>query len=103
MRFTVWTSHLNHQTRAARPVAVPCSPRLKEKDCAHDVAAAADVALRGRFYERFADRTVEIGRRVVFQAAGEALTCEVRQSSRCDRHTFSASKVGKHVNLRLSF
>lgn len=26
------------------------------------------------FYERFADRAVEIGRRVVFQAAGEAPT-----------------------------
>jgi phosphate uptake regulator len=76
---------------------------LKEKDWAHDVAAAADVALLGRFYERCADRAVEIGRRVVFQAAGEAPTCGVRESSRCDRHTFGASKVGKHVNLRLSF
>ena len=54
---------------------------LKEKDWAHDVAAAADVALAGRFDERFADRAVEIGRRVVFRAAGEAPTCEVRQSS----------------------
>jgi phosphate uptake regulator len=84
-------------------VAVPGSPILKEKDWAHDVAAAVDVAVVGRFDERFADRAVEIGRRVVFRAAGEAPTCELRQSSRCDPHTFGASKVGKRVNLRLPF
>lgn len=33
-------------------------------------AAAVDVALLGRFYERFADHAVEIGRRVVFQETG---------------------------------
>ena len=54
---------------------------LKDKDWAHDLAAAADVAVVGWFDERFADRAVEIGRRVVFRAAGEAPTCEVRQSS----------------------
>ena len=44
---------------------------LKDKEWAHGVAAAVDVALLGRFYERFADHAVEIGRRVVFQATGE--------------------------------
>ena len=34
------------------------------------VSSAVDVALLGRFYERFADHTVEIGRRVVFEATG---------------------------------
>jgi phosphate transport system protein len=34
------------------------------------VPAAVDVALLGRFYERFADHAVEVGRRVVFQATG---------------------------------
>jgi phosphate transport system protein len=29
-----------------------------------------DVALLGRFYERFADHAVEIGRRVVFETTG---------------------------------
>jgi phosphate transport system protein len=33
--------------------------------------SAVDVALLGRFYERFADDAVEIGRRVIFQANGE--------------------------------
>jgi phosphate transport system protein len=37
----------------------------------HDgVSAAVDVALLGRYYERFADHAVEIGRRVVFEATG---------------------------------
>jgi phosphate transport system protein len=34
------------------------------------VTSAIDVALLGRFYERFADHAVEIGRRVVFEATG---------------------------------
>lgn len=34
------------------------------------VAAATDVALLGRFYERFADHAVDIARKVIFQASG---------------------------------
>jgi phosphate transport system protein len=34
------------------------------------VSSAVDVALLGRFYERFADHAVEIGKRVVFEATG---------------------------------
>jgi phosphate transport system protein len=37
----------------------------------HGVAAAIDVTLLGRFYERFADHTVEVARRVIFQATGK--------------------------------
>ncbi len=36
----------------------------------HGVSAAVDLALLGRFYERFADHAVEVGRRVVFQVTG---------------------------------
>jgi phosphate transport system protein len=36
----------------------------------HGVPSAVDVALLGRFYERFADHAVEVGRRVVFQVTG---------------------------------
>lgn len=36
----------------------------------HGVTAAVDAALLGRFYERFADHTVQIARRVIFQATG---------------------------------
>jgi phosphate transport system protein len=44
---------------------------LKDKNWAHGVATAVDLTLLGRFYERFADHAVEIGRRVIFQATGE--------------------------------
>lgn len=37
---------------------------------AHGVAAAVDITLLSRFYERFADHAVEIARRVIFQASG---------------------------------
>jgi phosphate transport system protein len=36
----------------------------------HGISAAVDVALLSRFYERFADHAVEVGRRVVFQVTG---------------------------------
>jgi phosphate transport system protein len=36
----------------------------------HGVAAAVDTALLGRFYERFADHAVEVGRCVVFMVTG---------------------------------
>ncbi|RVW06456.1 phosphate signaling complex protein PhoU [Rhodococcus spongiicola] len=37
----------------------------------HGVAAAVDVTLLGRFYERFADHTVEVARRVIFLVTGK--------------------------------
>lgn len=45
---------------------------LMDKKWAHGVASAVDITLLGRFYERFADHAVEIGRRVVFEATGRA-------------------------------
>jgi phosphate transport system protein len=44
---------------------------MMDKDWSHGVAAAVDVTLLGRFYERFADHAAEIGRRIVFQVTGE--------------------------------
>lgn len=43
---------------------------LMDSEWNHGVAAAVDITLLGRFYERFADHAVEIGRRVVFEATG---------------------------------
>jgi phosphate transport system protein len=43
---------------------------LMDRQWDHDVQCAVDVALLGRFYERFADHAVQIGRRVIFQATG---------------------------------
>jgi phosphate transport system protein len=37
----------------------------------YGVAAASDVVLLGRFYERFADNAVDIARKVIFQASGQ--------------------------------
>jgi phosphate transport system protein len=44
---------------------------LMDREWKHGVPAAIDVALLGRFYERFADHAVQVGRRVVFQATGK--------------------------------
>jgi phosphate transport system protein len=43
---------------------------LMDPEWSHGVAAAVDITLLGRFYERFADHAVEIGRRIVFEATG---------------------------------
>jgi phosphate transport system protein len=43
---------------------------LMDREWRHGVAAAVDVTLLGRFYERFADHAVEISRRVIFQVTG---------------------------------
>jgi phosphate transport system protein len=44
---------------------------LMDREWKHGVAAAVDVTLLGRYYERFADHAVEVGRRVIFQATGQ--------------------------------
>ncbi|MBM7367540.1 phosphate signaling complex protein PhoU [Gordonia hydrophobica] len=44
---------------------------MMDREWEHGVAAAVDVTLLGRYYERFADHAVLIGRRVVFQATGK--------------------------------
>ncbi|BBZ68689.1 MAG: phosphate signaling complex protein PhoU [Mycolicibacterium insubricum] len=43
---------------------------LMDREWRHGVAAAVDVTLLGRFYERFADHAVEVARRVIFQVTG---------------------------------
>jgi phosphate transport system protein len=50
---------------------------LMDKQWEHGVAAAVDVTLLGRFYERFADHAVEIGRRVIFEATGQQSPSDV--------------------------
>jgi phosphate transport system protein len=44
---------------------------LMDREWRHGVAAAVDVTLLGRFYERFADHAVEVARRVIFQVTGK--------------------------------
>ena len=43
---------------------------LMDRDWKHGIAAAVDVTLLSRYYERFADHAVAIGRRIIFQATG---------------------------------
>ena len=41
---------------------------LMDRQWKHGVVAAVDVTLLGRYYERFADHAVQIGRRIIFKA-----------------------------------
>ena len=50
------------------------STLLMDPEWKHGIAAAVDVTLLGRYYERFADHAVEIARRVIFQATGTTKT-----------------------------
>ncbi|MEV0055803.1 phosphate signaling complex protein PhoU [Saccharopolyspora shandongensis] len=47
---------------------------LMSPEWSHGVAAAVDVTLLGRFYERFADHAVSVARRVVFVVTGKMPT-----------------------------
>jgi phosphate transport system protein len=44
---------------------------LMDREWPHGVAAAVDVTLLGRFYERFADHAVSVANRVVFVVTGK--------------------------------
>src|ERR1700754_4968621 len=54
---------------------------LMDREWRHGVAAAVDVTLLGRFYERFADHAVEVARRVIFQATGKLPEDEATSTS----------------------
>ena len=43
---------------------------MMDREWKYGVAAAVDVTLLGRFYERLDDHAVEISRRVIFQVTG---------------------------------
>ena len=55
---------------------------LMDREWKHAVAAAVDVTLLGRFYERFADHAVEVARRVIFQVTGKHPDEEVIPTAR---------------------
>ncbi|GAB2916704.1 phosphate signaling complex protein PhoU [Rhodococcus aerolatus] len=44
---------------------------MMDREWPHGVAAAVDVTLLGRFYERFADHAVQVARRVIFLVTGQ--------------------------------
>jgi len=47
---------------------------VMDRQWPHSVATSVDVTLLSRYYERFADHAVQIGRRVIFQATGTPIT-----------------------------
>src|SRR3954466_10994050 len=55
---------------------------LMDHEWKHGVAAAVDITLLGRFYERFADHAVEVARRVIFQVTGRTGDDEELPASR---------------------
>ncbi|MBD8505856.1 phosphate signaling complex protein PhoU [Hoyosella sp. G463] len=44
---------------------------LMDREWKHGVAAAVDVTLLGRYYERFADHSVEVARKVIYLVTGK--------------------------------
>jgi phosphate transport system protein len=48
--------------------------QMLRKDWPYGVETAVDVALCGRYYERYADHAVSVARRVIFLATGEYAT-----------------------------
>ena len=56
--------------------------QMLRKDWPHGVETAVDVALCGRYYERFADHAVSVARRVFFLATGEYATPEQEAAAR---------------------
>jgi phosphate transport system protein len=63
-------AHLREQDMAMDDLYRRLFNLLMSPTWQHGIPAAVDTALLGRFYERFADHAVEVGRRVVFIATG---------------------------------
>jgi phosphate transport system protein len=63
-------AHLREQDTAMDDLYRRLFSLLMSPTWQHGIPAAVDTALLGRFYERFADHAVEVGRRVVFIATG---------------------------------
>ncbi|NEW38842.1 phosphate signaling complex protein PhoU [Nocardia cyriacigeorgica] len=63
-------AQLNQQDDAMDDLHRHLFTLLMDRDWKYGVAAAVDVTLLGRYYERFADHAVEIGRRVIFLVTG---------------------------------
>ena len=47
---------------------------LIDREWKHSISVGVETALLGRFYERFADHAVEVGRRVIFMVTGDLPT-----------------------------
>ncbi|QEM43558.1 phosphate signaling complex protein PhoU [Mycolicibacterium grossiae] len=63
-------THLRQQDDALDDMRSHLFEVVLAAEWGHGVAAAVDVTLLGRYYERFADHAVAIGRRVIYQVHG---------------------------------
>src|SRR5260370_976544 len=72
---------------------------LMDREWKHGVAAAVDVTLLGRFYERFADHAVEVARRVIFQVTGKHPEEEVKKCIDLPVGRRGSEPVGKAVTV----
>jgi len=63
-------AQLHDQDKAMDELYRQLFSMLLDDDWKHSVTVGVETALLGRFYERFADHAVEIGRRVIFMASG---------------------------------
>jgi phosphate transport system protein len=61
---------LRHEDDAIDDLHCQLFGLLMDRQWKHSVAAAVDVTLLSRYYERFADHAVQIGRRIIFKATG---------------------------------
>jgi phosphate transport system protein len=69
-RDTQRASQLHEQDEAMDDLYRHLFSVLIDREWKHSVAVGVEAALLGRFYERFADHAVEIGRRVIFMGSG---------------------------------
>ncbi|MCV7089002.1 phosphate signaling complex protein PhoU [Mycobacterium interjectum] len=63
-------AQLRQQDKAMNELYRQLFTVLIDREWQHSIAAGVEAALLGRFYERFADHAVEIGRRVIFMDSG---------------------------------
>ncbi|MDT5258138.1 MAG: phosphate transport system protein, partial [Mycobacterium sp.] len=63
-------AQLHEQDKAMNELYQQLFGVLLDREWQHGVSVGVQAALLGRFYERFADHAVEIGRRVIFMASG---------------------------------
>jgi phosphate transport system protein len=63
-------AQLHEQDKAMNELYQQLFGVLFDREWPHGVSVGVQAALLGRFYERFADHAVEIGRRVIFMASG---------------------------------
>jgi hypothetical protein len=70
---------------------------LMDRQWDHGLAAAVDLTLLNRFYERFADHAVDVARRVIFQTTGKHLPATSTCPRPADGSTESAPAGTMHT------